>query len=485
MMASMKLQTLELDDIQGDILIGLQKVAENFIFFKLASAPAFKILSKSYLLERITSSREGQQRELIIRYGKRLGGQTGAPFHGVGLALTKDGLTQLLGADRQKLCPAFERGADHPDTIATLNDPPKLSWLREFVSDRIDGVFLVTGRDRSAVALHSNELLALLRRSIKVVYSEIGTTRPGAERGHEHFGFLDGISNPGIRGLTPASNRMYKSNEGLPGQDLIWPGEFVFGHPGQHPDDPVKAGPEPRLAAPWMRNGSYMVFRRLEQKVPEFRRFVRESAARLGMDPELLAARMVGRWKSGAPVELTPLRDDSPLGADERRNNDFGFGDDRFQRKCPFAAHIRKVYPRDDVALAEAQRHRIIRRGIPFGPEVAPGETTTRHSRGLMFVCYQTSIERQLEYIQRRYANNPEFVDGKERPGGGGLVEPGFDPIIGQAPGNGPRWMDEPYPNYSAGNRRTALEMPSQFVVLTAAAYFFMPSISALRTMLT
>jgi Dyp-type peroxidase family len=238
------------------------------------------------------------------------------------------------------------------------------------------------------------------------------------------------------------------------------------------------------MAAPWMRNGSYMVFRRLEQKVPEFRRFVRESAARLGIDPELLAARMVGRWKSGAPLELAPLRDDAALGRDEKRNNDFGFGDDRYQRKCPYAAHIRKVYPRDDVALAEAQRHRIIRAGIPFGPEVQPGETTTRHSRGLMFVCYQTSIERQFEFIQRNYANNPDFVRGKMRPGGG-AVSPGFDPIIGQAPGGGAREMEEPFSNYPSGNRRTTLEMPRQFVVLTAAAYFFMPSISALRTVLT
>jgi hypothetical protein len=102
-----------------------------------------------------------------------------------------------------------------------------------------------------------------------------------------------------------------------------------------------------------------------------------------------------------------------------------------------------------------------------------------------MFVCYQTSIERQFEYIQRHYANNPDFVGGKERPGGGGLVTPGYDPIIGQAPGNGPRRMDEPYPNYPAGSRRTTLDMPDQFVVLTAAAYFFMPSITALRTVLT
>jgi Dyp-type peroxidase family len=240
------------------------------------------------------------------------------------------------------------------------------------------------------------------------------------------------------------------------------------------------------MVAPWMRNGSYMVFRRLEQRVPEFRRFVAEQAAWLGMNPQLLAARMVGRWKSGAPLERAPLRDNPGMGSDDKRNNDFDFAEDRFQRKCPYAAHIRKVNPRDDTgSKAEVQRHRIIRAGIPFGPEVKPSETITRHSRGLMFVCYQTSIERQFEYIQKNYANNPHFVSGKERPGGGGVVTPGFDPIIGQAPGSGPREMDEPYPNYPAGNPRTTLAMPHQFVVLTAAAYFFMPSITALRTVLT
>jgi hypothetical protein len=101
-----------------------------------------------------------------------------------------------------------------------------------------------------------------------------------------------------------------------------------------------------------------------------------------------------------------------------------------------------------------------------------------------MFVCYQTSIERQFEFIQRSYSNNPGFVGAKTRPEGG-LVRPGFDPIIGQAPGGGAREMDEPYPNYPAGNRRTMLEMPSQFVMLTAAGYFFIPSITALRTVLT
>jgi Dyp-type peroxidase family len=476
---------LDLNEIQGDVLIGMQKRAELFIFFKITEPARFKTRTKESIINQVTSTRTTQERNRRS-YGSA--GQRSAlsePWLGLNLGFTTAGLTQLLGPARLQLELAFERGADHPDTIAKLNDPPPSKWRPQWRSERIDGVFLIAGPDPSFVNHQGDVLRERYGTAIRIAYSEVGQVRPGAQRGHEHFGFLDGVSQPGVRGLTRPSKPIYRPDEGLPGQDLIWPGEFVFGYPGQHPSHPTKEGTPPPMAAPWQRNGSYMVFRRLEQKVPEFRRFVRHQAARLGMDRELLAARMVGRWKSGAPLELAPLRDDPRIAGDNTRNNDFGFAEDRFQQKCPYAAHIRKVYPRDDTAdVAEVQRHRILRAGIPFGPELAAGETTTRHERGLMFVCYQTSIERQFEFIQSRYANNPGFVGSKLRPTGA-RVTPGYDPIIGQAPGEITREMDEPYPNYPAGSRRTALAIPEQFVKLTAAAYFFIPSITALRTMLT
>ena len=476
--------SLELGDIQGDILIGLQKHAECFVFFKIVDPSLFKRLVKLDIVRRITSAWQADHWEQLLAR-RSLHGESTGPFIGVNLGFTRDGLTQLLGAGRPRLDPSFERGADDPATIDRLHDPPASAWLKEFRSDRIDGIFLVTGPREALVNFHRAELLRLRGSSIKVVYCEMGTTRPRGQRGFEHFGYRDGISQPGIRGLTRRSTS--NPDQGLLGQDLIWPGEFVFGYPGQDPNDAVKPGGPPHMGAPWLRNGSYMAFRRLEQKVPEFRKFVAERAARLGMEPELLGARLVGRWKSGAPLELSPLRDDWALGNDPRRNNDFDYGDDPFQRRCPYAAHIRKVYPRDDApgGEAEAQTHRIRRAGITFGPEVKPGETTTRHSRGLMFVCYQTSIARQFEFIQWHHANEPDFVNGNVRPMSGAPVTPGFDPIIGQAAGSGSREMDEPFPNYPAGNRRTTLEIPNQFVVLTAAAYFFVPSITALRTVLT
>jgi Dyp-type peroxidase family len=478
---------LQLDDIQGDVLVGLQKNAELFLFFRIVDVPLFKAAMRGQVVQRLTSARRALERDRIADYRGQHREEPRPAWRGLNLGFTRDGMTQLLGRGRVPLDPAFERGADHPATIATLDDPAPACWLKEFTADRIDGVFLLAGPSRPFVESHANHLRAILGSSIKPVYSEIGEVRRGRQRGHEHFGFRDLVSQPGIRGLTRPSQPNRTADQGRPGQDLIWPGEFVFGYPSQDPGNPNKPGPVMRLPAPWVHNGSFMVFRRLEQQVPEFHRFVAAQAARLGIEAELLAARMVGRWRSGAPLETAPLYDNVAIANDPNRENAFDYRSDPAQRRCPYAAHIRKVNPRDDApgGKDEMLTHRIFRRGIPFGPEVGPGETRTAQSRGLMFVCYQASIERQFEWIQAWFANNPGFVPGKKRPDSGSPVMPGYDPIIGQAPGEGTRVMDEPAPNYPAGNRRTTLEIPQQFVKLTAAAYFFMPSLSALRTALT
>lgn len=478
--------TLELDDIQGDVPIGMQKNAELFLFFKIVDAARFKSAAREYLAGRLTNARTVHERERQVAERRRSALPQRDAWLGLNLGFTKHGIDRLIGSTRPPMEAAFERGAAAQQTVMALDDPPPERWTEGFAAGRIDGIFMIAGPNRTFVVRHEAALRARLGASIERVYSETGKVRPGRERGHEHFGFLDGISQPGIRGLTRVARPGAAPDQGLPGQDLLWPGEFVLGYPGQDPRDPVKPGPVAPLPAPWARNGSYMVFRRLVQRVPEFRAFVAAQAARLGMYPEQLAARMVGRWKSGAPLELAPLEDKPWLGRNPQRNNDFGYADDPFQRACPYAAHIRKVNPRNDVPAerAEMLRHRIIRRSIPFGPEVMPQETRTVHERGLLFVCYQASIARQFEWLQGRRADDPAFPGGKTRPDTGALVAPGFDPIIGQAPGGGPRFMDEPVPNWPAGNRRSRLDLPEQFVTLTAAAYFFMPSLSGLRTLL-
>jgi Dyp-type peroxidase family len=468
---------LDLRDIQGDVLIGLQKQAELFLFFKFIDTAGFKTLLRQYVTGEVTSAQRARERERLIYDRQRMNEPQTEAWLGLNLGFTRHGMAQLLGSGRPSMEPAFERGADGAETIASLHDPLPERWLGEFRSDRIDGVLLIAGPNEYSVTSRGNSLRQRLGSAIKTVYSEMGTVRPGRDRRREHFGFLDGISQPGIRGLTRSSQPSAAPDQGMPGQDLIWPGEFVLGYPTQNPKDPRTPGPIMPLPAPWARNGSYMVFRRL----------MTDEARRRGISFELLASRMVGRWPSGAPMVLAPREDSARLAEDWRKNNDFGYAGDPLQHACPYAAHIRKVNPRDDdpEGKAAALTHRIIRAGIPFGPEVMPGETKTVQSRGLMFVCYQASIERQFEFIQAQFANNPGFVSGKKRPDSREPVTPGFDPIIGQALPGLTRFMDEPAPNYPYGNRRSALELPEQFVELTAAGYFFMPSLSALRTALT
>jgi hypothetical protein len=232
---------LDLNEIQGDLLSGMQKHAELFLFFKIADAARFKDLAREYVVSRLTNGRMVRERDGSVEARRHRGGSGQMPWLGVNLGFTRDGLMRLLGPNRPRMDPAFERGADDPETIAALNDPPPSKWLRNFLSDRIDGVFLIAGPDKFFVTSHGNTLRGRLGSAMKTVYSEIDTVRPGHERGHEHFGFSDGISQPGIRGLTPLSRPSAAPEQGLPGQDLIWAGEFVLGYPGQDPRDPIPA----------------------------------------------------------------------------------------------------------------------------------------------------------------------------------------------------------------------------------------------------
>jgi len=488
---------LALHDIQGDILIGLQKDAEDFIFFEILDPAAFlKTISGPDFLVHVTSAELAAQREAELEAHE--GGGRPLLFLGLNLGFTAKGLRKLRPDDElDGLDPSFVSGA--LTQAAKIHDDPA-AYLPPFRAETIDGVLLVTGPTPLTSRDHGDALVHVLRHVIRVVHREQGRTRPRPFRGHEHFGFADGISQPGIRTLTAQQNPD-DPEQGLPGQDLIHPGEFVFGYPSQ--DDPFvrgepttkeRPGPNADPPRPWMLNGSYMVFRRLEQKVLAFDAFLAANAGPAGAD--LLGAKLVGRWKSGAPIVLSPHADDPDLGRDKTRNNDFEFEDDPKQLACPYAGHIRKTYPRDDLnspkwgppgvdldlledesGEASVQTHRIRRAGIPFGPELYQDEALGNFeavgreaSRGLMFVCYQTSIEEQFEFMQSAWCNNPGFVFGKVDDAGQ-QVTPGFDLIIGQAAGD--RFINMP------GGKLTA--HPPAFVTATASSYFFMPSLSALR----
>ena len=246
----------------------------------------------------------------------------------------------------------------------------------------------------------------------------------------------------------------------------------------------------------WALDGSFFVFRYLKQLVPEFNNFLEANALEvpnpiLPGDPsgaDLLGARLVGRWKSGAPIDLTPLRDNPAMGANDAQINAFRFNPSS-QANCPFAAHIRKTNPRADLdAFGGTEAHRVLRRGIQFGPEVTPEEAAAKKSstdpaleRGLLFACYQSNIVNGFQFLQKAWANNSKFPPGKDKltpP----VPTPGMDAIIGQLPQSPttPLPVRELVGSNPAAQTKV-LTLHQEWVISKGGEYFFSPSISALR----
>jgi Dyp-type peroxidase family len=252
-------------------------------------------------------------------------------------------------------------------------------------------------------------------------------------------------------------------------------------------------GPDSPASPAWTVDGSYLVFRRLRQDVAGFESHVTELAQTLGWSTELTGAKLVGRYKSGAPIEqrqfqpgpYTPPSTDpgdpdhgNPgLGNNNSLNNNFEFLDDPHGAFCTLASHIRKAYPRDEItsagpadSVSSTQKRRLLRRGIPYGPPfIAHDPTSAQVDRGLLFYCYQSDIENQFEFVQRLWVNNADFP-----PNPSGAADqsgaPGVDPIIAQSP-SGPMLIDP---------AKAPVDV-HHFVTTTGGEYFFSPSIMALQ----
>jgi len=264
----------------------------------------------------------------------------------------------------------------------------------------------------------------------------------------EPFGYRDGISHPAIEGSgIPGTN---------PHEVPLKAGEFVLGYPGEL-DAPV---PQPSVLG---RNGTYVAFRKLHQNVAAFRRYLAENATSAA-DQELLAAKIMGRWRSGAPLALSPAADDPALGEDASRNNAFLYhADDQIGYATPLGSHVRRTNPRDGRIAGVARIHRMIRRGTAYGPPLPEGVLDDDGAdRGLMFAFVGADLARQFEFVQKEWINKSDFF--------GGTAE--RDPVSGTGGAD-----------YSIPHRpvkRTLKGLP-RFVVTRGGEYAFMPSLSALR----
>jgi Dyp-type peroxidase family len=385
----------------------------------------------------------------------------------------------------------------------------------------IDALFVVAGDTAESARAGAKELAARIKAAgLKIPYHEQGGVRPDLP-GHEHFGFDDGVSQPGIRGRASSASGDFITERhiaagtepahslfGYPGQDLVWPGVLVLGQPASSPD-PLIPGPPSPAEPDWTRNGSFLVFRRLRQDVGLFWRTMRDEAARLaklpgfeGMTDDSLAARIVGRWPSGAPVNRVPADDDPALGKDRLANNNVRFDSDAAalplasghvdkypQAKadpagitCPWAAHIRKVNTRDSGSDTGGRDSTYVRRlmrvGVPFGAPLKDRyaevkDDPQKGNRGLLFLSIQASIEDQFEFLVSRWMGDPSRP---KMPGG-------HDLLVGQndTPGEG---RVRRCAIFGSGVQQAAVSTDAQWIVPTGGGYFFVPSLSALRGVL-
>ena len=436
---------LELADIQGNILRGYRFERAIHLFVAFPDATAGR-----RWLQAITP----QVRTAEV-WDER-------PETAVNVALTYAGL-RLLGAREADLPDAFrEPIARRAETV--LGD--ELGTWRGGLGDGRAHALLLLAGDGFAFASRLRTLRALLdEHGLELVFEQ---QAQALEDQREHFGFADGFGQPAVEGT---DNR--RAGQGEPDEYGSWrdlkPGEFVLGYPDE--DGQTEA-------APLLQNGSFMVYRKLEQDVDRFHRYLDREAehhcATVGVNHgtdaatahayarELVAAKLVGRWRDGVAVELAPERDPSEAHAlrhcsVKEPDNDFRYAEDGDGRRCPHGAHIRRTNPRDSaLKTAQTRRHRIIRRGIPYDEGDA---------RGLVFICFNASFERQFETIQRLWCEDGNaFGLGRDQ-----------DVLFATGAGSGKITIPGDPPHFARAERG--------LVTTRGCEYLLMPGLRALRAL--
>lgn len=452
---------IDLGDVQGNILKSFGKPNMHLLYLRFDD-PAASANWLSALASRTPSIIPNTSD--LIRSSERLRNNPDQPLRETWLhiSLSYPGV-RTLGLEPPPSTASngrdpFEAGMPHRAILADIEDSAPENWVPPFTltrdgngndtSERIHALFILASDKEEDL---QGEVSRMTAQASQNGLTCVGEQNGKAIRkqGHqvEHFGFHDGISQPLIRGVDD-----HHLSERTVYRDVHDPAEFVLsGLQG---------------AVQWANNGSFLVLRRLRQDVHGFWAFIDGESRRLGMTKEQLAAKFMGRWKSGGSLAQNP----TPPRRYSAEDNDFLYRrDDPRGIMTPKFSHIRKVNARD--SDRDSDRHRILRRGIPYGPWWKRRQRMdSNEDRGLLFICYQKDIAEQFEYIQSRWASRETFpADPDDR------VRPGPDPICGQHYGR-----KGPVNLFHAG-RSISIGI-NQWVTTTGGGYFFSPAISALRS---
>lgn len=466
---------LELEDIQGYIIRGYSKMMySKYVFLQVKDAAKAKQWIHSIAGELTTA--------------KYVDDKTKLPDTSLNIAFTAKGLL-ALGLEEENLnnfTQQFKEGMDSEHRQRLLGDfgcssPANWRWGGNHNAP-VHISLMVFGKNKEVCLAYYAELKTQFEASnLEEVICIDGQTLP---QNKEHFGFRDGISQPVIAGSGRHGTK----------ENTVKPGEFILGYVNEYnvyPDSPLitkEQGNMHLLSADaggsgkkdLGRNGSYLVMRQMEQDVNAFWTFMNEKTKNEDgsinvQESTKLAAKMVGRWPSGAPITKFPDKDPEVISDD----NDFGYAkEDKDGLKCPFGSHLRRTNPRDSFeddkikeSVVLSNRHRIIRRARLYGdPHIgSPTNTKPNGEVGLLFNCFNADISRQFELVQYTWANSTKVKELYNDP----------DPIIGvrETPDHG---QEQNFTIQSCPVNKTIKGL-KRFVTVRGGDYFFFPSITVVR----
>jgi Dyp-type peroxidase family len=446
---------LNATDIQGFTLRGYNLPVARYLFLRFTQPEQAQALIAA-LLPRLTTGQKWDN---------------GKPDATLNIALTYRGLLalELPTATLQSFPIEFQEGMKARAEIlgdTGINAPER--WDAIWQNGDVHAWVAINGKTVANVDACQAEVLSMIETTggatVLGHQDAAAVVLDGKPTTKEHFGFTDGFGNPDYLGIErssqPGQGKLTKEGTWAP----LATGELLLGYADEAGETPV--APLPHIFA---NNGTFMVYRKLRQNVAAFRSYLDEHSPHYAGGREKLAAKFVGRWRDGTPLEISPENPNASIAQDPNQSTNFIYSGDPSGSRCPIGAHLRRVNPRDSFGFhgGLVNRRRITRRGLPYGSFVPEDQPVSDEDRGTVFMALNASISRQFEFVQQQwvsYGNDSHLGNDQ-------------DPLIGNHNGHGKFVVqgDETSQNppFLCGH------LPS-FVELRGGDYFFLPSITAL-----
>jgi len=476
--------TLDLGDIQGFILRGYRMpTVRHFLLTVGAPAAARKLLG------RLVGGDEADAPQITTAEDWHVGFEPGPgdnpadvprrkPDYCLNLGITWPGMIALEIKDRVpglsfKSFGAFTAGAaDRAALVGDTGASAPQSWVGTFGKGSDHLLVTLHAISPDAMKSYSDRLCTLFAEgdAFREAWRADGMALMQMQDGKPvpttkvHFGYTDGISMTTVRG----GPERYPPDHQQPCEPWL----FVLLDNAEN-----YFLPEPRQLG---LNGSFAVFKMAKTDVVGFENFLQSNKDKI--DPELLAAKICGRWRNGVPLALSPETDSPPGGIAPDQLNNFeyvnadGSGDPKGLR-CPVGAHMRRINPRGQPVKGQGEpggsnnTHRLIRRGMPYGPVYDPKQAYDGIERGLLGYFINSSIENQYEFVLSQWVNDSEFAGAVRLP------PKSKDPMIGaQDPAESIFVIPQ-----ASGAPPIKVTGLSTFITTKAAAYCFLPSITAIK----